>query len=145
MDATVVHMIPETSPHPLEDRLRPLGDQPLPEPQGLRSGARRAGGPRRGDLKRVEFLHDAHGNPVVPPFPVLEVERPEPPRDTPRGPWRTLWPWYVAAVLAPLLVLLGALALPVIDPVRGTVLVGGWIVLGAVTRWFEKRRRRHRT
>lgn len=139
-----MHMIPETSPPPFEDRLRPPRDQPGHLPQGPRSGVRRAGGPRPGDLKQVEFLHDAHGNLVVPPFPVLEVER-QPPRDTTRGPWRTLWPWYVGAVLAPLLVLLGALALPVTDPVRGTVLVGGWIVLGAVARWFEKRRRRHRT
>lgn len=145
MAATVVHMFPETSPPPLEDPLRPPRDQPGPEPQGLRAGDRTAGVPRPGELKQVEFLRDAHGNLVVPPFPVLEVERPGPPRDTPRGPWRTLWPWYLAAVLAPLLVLLGALALPVSDPVRGTVLVAGWIVLGAWARWLEKRRRRHRT
>lgn len=139
-----MHMIPETSPPPLEDRLRPLRDAPVREPQGLRAGDRTVGVPRPIDLKQVEFLRDAHGNVVVPPFPVLEVEQPEPPQGTSRSRWRTLWPWYVAAVLAPLVVLLGALALPVSDPVQGTVLVGGWILLSAVAGWFE-RRRRHRT
>lgn len=122
-------MTPETSPRPLKDEFRPPRFGPGPEP---------------GDLKPVGFLHDRDGNWVLPPFDMLEVERPDPPQDIPRGPWRTLWPWYVAAVLAPLLVLLGALALPVSDPVRGAVLVGGWILLSAVARWLE-RRRRHRT
>lgn len=105
-----------------------------------------AQGVRLEGLTPVTSLRDADGNRVLAPFPLYEVERPEPApvKARPEPPGLGLWFWIVAGLIAPFAVLLGALSLPASDPVRGGALAIGWILLGAGARWLDERRRQRR-
>lgn len=116
-----------------------------PQPHGRDAGARSPGRDDVVDLTRLEF-HEAPESVYLPG--ALEVELPIASRVErvdvrrfARGAAGVLM-----ALLAPLLVLLAALQLPVSDAVRGGALVAGWIGLGVLARVVhdDYERRRHR-
>lgn len=125
--------------------LRTMATELAPNPRS-RGAARGRGGPDDVvDLTRIE-LRPAPEAIIVPGVLQADVPRRLPAvepvgvRRLARGAVGVL-----LALLAPLLVVLLALSLPVDEAVQGMVLVAGWVGLGLAGRSMDGRdRRRHR-
>lgn len=74
----------------------------------------------------------------------VEVLPPTGPEVRPPGPVEAVQFLVLAliGVVAPLVVLVVAVTLPVGRPVQGALLVAGWVVLGIIAKRYETRRRR---